>query len=186
MAFPCHFLNLSYSYFMTIEIITAWAAIIAALAAAAGVFVASKSRKDFRLSLAADLSMKLDDRFNSDEFKKARSTAAKALLSGQDLGEAEDVFDFFETIGLFVQTSALTPEFAHNFFFHWINLYWNAGKNYIDQKRQDARPLWEDFEFIYNAVLKIEKRKDPNSKDLRSSEERIREQLQEEAALEDT
>ncbi len=64
-----------------ISAITAWATTAAAMAAAAAVWVswrgitkqnaqAQASREDFKLSLSADLSMKLEDRFNVQEHRK--------------------------------------------------------------------------------------------------------------------
>ena len=47
--------------------------------------------------------MKLDDRFNTEDFRQIRSHAAQSLLSSQKLVDAEDVFDFFETVGLLVR-----------------------------------------------------------------------------------
>src|SRR5271167_1442691 len=78
----------------TLSALTALATVLAALAAAAAVWVswrgiakqnaqAKASREDFKLSFAADLSMKLDDRFNTEDFRQARSHAAQSLLSSQ-------------------------------------------------------------------------------------------------------
>jgi hypothetical protein len=181
-----------------ISVITALATSIAALAAAAAAWVAwcgiakqneqaKASRKDFKLSLAADLSMKLDDRFNPEDFSRVRSDAARALLSNQNLVKAEDVFDFFETVGLLVRTGALTNDLAYNFFFHWINLYWVAGQNHIQEKRKVSRSLWVDFEYVYKKVREIETKKDPNSEDLRLAEQpqRVTDLLSEEIVEEE-
>jgi hypothetical protein len=165
-----------------LSVLTAWATSVAALAAAAGVCVswrgiakqnaqANASREDFKLSLAADLSMKLDDRFNPEDFRQTRSHAAQALLSGQKLVDAEDVFDFFETVGLLVRTGALTKELAYSFFFHWINLYWVAGQEHIQEKRKGAKSSWEDFEYIYKIVQQLERMKDADSEDLKLAEQ---------------
>lgn len=162
----------------TISALAAGATIAAALAAAAAVCVswrgiakqnaqAEASRKDFKLSLAADLSMKLDDRFNAKDFRQIRSHAAQALLSGKKLVDAEDVFDFFETVGLLVRTGALTNELAYSFFFHWINLHWVAGQGHIQEKRKVARSIWRDFEYLYDIVQQSERRRDPDSEDLK-------------------
>jgi hypothetical protein len=168
-----------------LSIWTAWATSVAALAAAAAVLVswrgiakqnkqAKDSREDFKLSLAADLSMKLDDRFNPEDFRRTRSHAAQALLSGKKLVDAEDVFDFFETVGLLVRTGALTKELAYSFFFHWINLYWVAGQGHIQEKRKVAKSLWEDFEFLYDIVRQLERMKDADSEDLKLAEQPLR------------
>jgi hypothetical protein len=182
----------------TLSALTALATALAALAAAAAVWVswrgiakqnaqAKASREDFKLSLAADLSMKLDDRFNTEDFRQTRSHAAQALLSGQKLVDAEDVFDFFETVGLLVRTGALTKELAYNFFFHWINLYWVAGQGHIQKKRKVAKSLWENFEYLYDIVQQLERMKDADSEDLKLAEQpqRLRTLLNEEITEED-
>jgi hypothetical protein len=176
-----------------LSILTAVATSVAALSAAAAVWVswrgivkqnaqAKASREDFKLSLAADLSMKLDDRFNLEDFRQTRSHAAQALLSGQNLVNAEDVFDFFETVGLMVRTEALTKDLAYNFFFHWINMYWVAGQGHIQEKRKIAKSLWENFEYLYNIVQQLEQIKDADSEDLKLAEQpqRLRTLLNEE------
>jgi len=177
----------------TLSAFTALATALAALAAAAAVWVswrgiakqnahAKDSREDFKLSLAADLSMKLDDRFNLEDFRKTRSNAAQALLSGQNLVDTEDVFDFFETVGLLVRTGALTKELSYNFFFHWVNLYWVAGQGHIQEKRRVAKSLWESFEYLYDIVRESERMKDVYSEDLKLTEQphRLRMLLREE------
>ncbi len=156
------------------------------IAAFAGVRVSRRGfkeqNKSYKESLSLELVMKLDDRFLSERFVKIRSDAAQALLAQQseDPVQAEEVFDFFETIGTFVKRDSLDADLAYNFFFHWINLYWNAGKDYILKKRKGSGALWSDFEFLYSEVLKVEKQKDPKSLDITPSQQRIEEQLQEE------
>jgi hypothetical protein len=183
----------------TLSALTALATALAALAASAAVCVswrgiakqntqAEASREDFKLSLAADLSMKLDDRFNTDDFREIRSRAAQSLLSSQKLADAEEVFDFFETVGLLVRTGAVTKDLAYNFFFHWINLYWVAGQGHIHEKRKTARPLWKHFQYLYDIVQQSERMKDADSEDLKLVEQpqRLRTLLNEEIKEEET
>ena len=109
--------------------------------------------------------------------------AATALLNNQDEGQAEDVFDFFETVGLFVRLGALTEDIAYSVFFHWVNLYWKAGKHHIGAKQQEAASLWGDFERLYKTMCDIERRAHEESDDLKMPDSRLRRQLQEEADL---
>lgn len=165
---------------MHADAITATGTIV--LAAAAIVTVVSQTRS-FRLSLAADLSMKLDDRFQDKEFATIRSRAARALKEHVAEVEAEDVFDFFETIGMFVRLRALNAEIAHSLFFHWINLYWVAGRDHIRKRQAISKSLWRDFESLYKKVLDIERKKDPASKDIELSADAKDGYLNEEIAL---
>jgi hypothetical protein len=159
------------------------ATVAAAVIACVALYVQHRS---FRLTLAANLSMNLDERFNSEELRSARALAARSLKGHTQEEEAEDVFDFFDTIGLFTRRGALDDEFVHSMFFHWIQLYWSAGSSYIRMRQKDSPLLWKDFEGIYQRVLAIEKSKAPNSEDLEYSPEMLDHYLDQEIALEPT
>jgi hypothetical protein len=142
-----------------------------------------KQLDEYRLALSAETVLKLQAAFDDPEFKKARWKAAEALLNKHNEAEAEDVFDFFETVGLFVKLGALTEHVAYSIFFHWINLYWRAGKHYIGSKQMDTAALWRSFEFLYNRVSAIEARSHSDSEDLKMPDSRLRGQLEEEHRL---
>ena len=172
----------------------ATASIVTALGAIASAYYARKAIgqqqanfdrqiRDYQLTLHAKTILRFEQRFNDPDFKQIRCLAANALLAKQDEEQAEDVFDFFETVGLFVKLGALTEEIAYSVFFHWVNLYWKAGKHHIGSKQQESAALWGDFERLYNSLCNIEKRTHADSDDLTMSESRLRHQLQEEAEL---
>jgi len=142
-----------------------------------------QQNRAFKATLAADLSMKLDDRFGSEEFRKTRSKAARSLRDHVSEGGAEDVFDFFEMLGLFARRKVLDVEIIHSFFFHWISLYWIAGRDHIVKKQLRASSAWKDFGDLYLSVLRIEQRISPSSEDISPSSERITSYLNDEMAL---
>lgn len=154
-----------------------------AAASIAAVLVAVLSMRAYKLALSVDVVLKFDARFSEPNFKVTRSKAAKALLSKIDEDEAEDVFDFFDTLGLFVKLGALTDELAYSVFFHWINLYWMAGKRHIGSKQSETRPVWKNFRKISERVREIERQRDPESEDLKMPETRLHEHLQQEIDL---
>lgn len=171
--------------------IIAGASIVAALAACLSARMVSKEMKKqneslekqlnaYKLALSVDIMQKFDAHFNEPNFKATRSNAAKALLSRTYEEEAEEVFDFFDMVGLFVRFSALSDELAYSIFFHWINLYWIAGKQYIGSKQTETSTVWDDFRKLSERVQEIERQKDPESEDLKMPEGRLHEQLQEE------
>jgi hypothetical protein len=44
-------------------------------------------------------------------------------------------------------------------FYHWIHGYWHAAKSYIEDRQQRDSPLiWKDFRYLYNRVIRYEKR----------------------------
>ena len=176
--------------------VIAVASIAAALAACCSAYVTAGEMKRqnetlkeqmnaYRLALSVDVVLKFDVQFNEPNFKAVRSRAAKALLSKSNEGDADDVFDFFDTIGLFVKLGALSNELAYSVFFHWINLYWEAGKKYIAAKQTETSTVWRNLRMICEGVREIEKERDPNSEDLKMPESRLREQLKEEIDLAD-
>jgi len=171
--------------------VMAVATIVAASAAIASAYYArraiseqqkmfDKQLREYRLSLSADTVLKFEGKFNDAQFRQIRSKAAQALLVGQDVREAEDVFDFFDTVGLFVRLGALSPEVTYAVFFHWINLYWRAGKHHIGAEQKDTAACWTNFEFLFNCACEIEKRKHVDSEDLRMPSSRLRQQLEDE------
>ncbi len=174
--------------------IIAAASIVMAIASAASAWVVYKGIVDqnknferqslaYRLALSADIALKFEDRFNEPTFVLMRSNAALAFMNHMNEGEAEHVFDFFDTLGLFVRVGALTVEVAHSVFFHWVNLYWSAGKPYIEAKQKETSAVWGDFGDLYYRLCEVERGKDPKSEDLKMSSKRLSEQLQEEINL---
>jgi hypothetical protein len=162
---------------MTWESVGAIAALVTAVVALVEIWWQNKS---FKANLTADLIMRLDDRFTLPEFKKTRSRAAQSLGNHIDEVEAEDVFDFFETVGLFTRRKALDAEIVHSFFFHWINVYWVAGRDYILRRQKESRLSWKDFGYLYQKVLEVEKKKDPSSQDISLSTDRLGRYLKDE------
>ena len=111
-----------------------------------------------RFSLNVELCLKLEDKFNSPDFRKARSNAAKLILKKQ-FDKAEDIFDFFETIGYLVREEALDKKIVWSTFFEWVQGYWSSGLKYILDSRQEDKDqtIWEDFEYLHTELLKIQR-----------------------------
>lgn len=168
----------------TIEAITAGAAVASALIALLGVGVAyyafQNQVKSLAGSVSADLALKLGDNFDSEVSVARRGRVANAFLNNLKIAEADDVFDFFEQVGFFVRKGLIEADVAHSFFFHWVNLYWIAGRETIREKRIECSGLWKDFEFLYEKLLKIEITTDPRSRFINPSAELIKKSLEEE------
>lgn len=99
------------------------------------------------------------------------------------MDEAEDVLDFFESVGLLVRLKGLNLEMAYNSFFHWVNTYWNAAACHVDVQRGRRRTVWQEFEYLYRETIKIERRKDTSSIDLAPAPEVIEQYLKNEEDL---
>ena len=138
-----------------------------------------------RFSMNLDLVLKLDERFNAADFKNIRSKASSLLLTKRtknNLKRAEDVFDFFETLGYMVKHKALDKNIVWHTFYYWVHGYWSIGKDYILSSRQEEsdKSIWEDFEWLHNELLKIERVKGKKSECELICQEKIIEFLKDE------
>src|ERR1035437_3998690 len=129
-----------------------------------------RQKESLATSVSADLCLKLIDRFDGAPMLATRGLAARALLNKSNLAQADDLFDFFELVGLYVRRNMLDVEVAHSMFFHWINLYWHAGKDYIVRSRQRSTEIYSEFEGLYKRVLAVEMRDAPKSRDINPTE----------------
>lgn len=136
-----------------------------------------KQIAELNRSLTVQTTLAFESKFNDPRFRHARHLAATALLCKCNLSDADDVFDFFETLELFVGRGALDIDVAYSVFFHWINLYWRAGKHYIGSQRQDTHALWVGFERLFENVCNIERKLHPDSEDLKMPHDRLEQQL---------
>jgi len=71
----------------------------------------------------------------------------------------DEVFDFFDTVGLLVRRRVLDVEMAWSVFYYWVKGYGDAGEKYIaDKKGEYGSKTWEDFEYLCNKMKKLEGR----------------------------
>ena len=112
--------------------------------------------------------------------KRARGLAARALgsfyeqsanredifsnksLEGRDFGEKylkdiDDVLDFFEEFGFYVKGDQITPEFAHQSFGYWIEVYYLASARYIALKQERVQTSWEHLRYLYQIARDVER-----------------------------
>ncbi len=135
-----------------------WAAVAAAVGALAAAIVAVYQASLTRLTLGADLIMKLEDRFEEPEFMKKRKRAAKALkaVSQTNKGDIEDVLDFFETLGLLVRRRALDPELAWSSFFYWLHGYYRWAETFIVDQQRLFPNRYRDVVRLHESLLTVE------------------------------
>ncbi|HEY9167802.1 MAG TPA: hypothetical protein VIS48_16735 [Candidatus Kryptonia bacterium] len=170
------------------SILTTWTPIAGVMVGLLGVIIAILSLrsqiKRSKFTQSVDLLLKLEDRFtSSQQMVSARRNAAKSLQKGGD-SEADDVFDFFETVGMLVRKKALDEEMVWNTFFYWLHHYWVASENYVASQRADDPTTWEEFAFLNHCITQVEKRKTHCSDDdLKLSKEDIASFLEEESQL---
>lgn len=166
------------------EAITAWSTVAIALATIASIYFTYKAMQSQVQSLkdtvSADLALKLLRDFDTLANRQLRRRVAHGVLNNVKDSVIEELFDFFEQIGLYVRKGLIDAEIAHSFFFHWVNLYWIVGRGLIEKKRIGSIDLWKDFEFLFNTLLQIEMKSDPRSRFINPSDELTRACLEEE------
>ena len=112
-----------------------------------------------RALLGIELLFKFNDRFSNEYFLNARRSAAHALLSdSSDLGDVDEVLDFFESIGLMIHQKALDPEMVWSEFSYWIDGWWCAALKHIQEVRSDDATIWEYFRRLRERMMRVEKR----------------------------
>jgi hypothetical protein len=94
-----------------------------------------------RLSLQADLLLRLEDKFHSAEAKSLRREAAKKLLKNKRPNrELEEVFELLSTITFFYDIKCLDANIVYKQFAYWIDRYWLIGRKYIEEECRKYDP----------------------------------------------
>jgi len=169
------------------NIISAWAAIVAAIAAVVALWIEGRRS---RFSHGLDIVLKLDEVFHSkEEFRKKRRAVARLLKSdrnferGKQVAEIEDILNHFEMLGLLLRKGVLDKELVWAYFFVWLHHYYSLLKPYIAYVRRWEPTAWEDVDWLHQQLAAIERKHRPKGTDLGPSEERLREFLDFESNL---
>ena len=72
------------------------------------------------------------------------------------LDKIDDVLDFFEDVGFYVNGGQISPEIAHHHFYHWLRMYWQASIDYVEawRKRESAR--WNHIDALFEITSEVE------------------------------
>ncbi len=114
------------------------------------------------------LAFKLGEIFESEEMIAARSIAAQFLqtnhvrLSDPGLSclDLDDVFDFFESVGFYMNGDQISPEAAHHWYHYWVRGYYSAGQEYLRARQyKDKEPTqWKFIKKLLDATNEIERK----------------------------
>jgi hypothetical protein len=128
------------------------------------------------------LIMTFDDRFNTPEMKSARAKAARILLEhrgrmrelGTELAYVDDVLDFFEDLGFYIEGHHLTPEVTHHTFYYWIRGYHSAASEYVAVSQEGEPAAWDHFDKLFRITHEIEVERSKNRATRSLDEEEIK------------
>jgi len=108
--------------------------------------------------------LKFGDAFNSKEMKCTRSNAAAVLQNNAGnlrrsefkSPEIDEVLDFFEDLGFYMQGDQITPEVGHHAFHDWIRGYYSAARDYLDVAQETEPTRWEFVKILFDTTNEIE------------------------------
>jgi len=109
--------------------------------------------------------LKFQEQFNS--LDKQRAKASKCLLKNrnhlndleqyeEELSDIDDVLDFLDDIGFYMEGDQISPEVAHHHFYHWIRGYWEASEAYVKAWQRKEPPRWNHVRRLYETVTQVE------------------------------
>lgn len=128
-----------------------------------GVIVSIDSMKDqikhVRTGWQIDLLLKFEERFDGNRMIQERLTVSKFLLTYRELevndpqwSTVDNLVDFFQSIGTFVEENIMEIKFVSNFFGHWMLHYFKAIEPYILHVRNNAPGTWQQALNLYAQV----------------------------------
>jgi hypothetical protein len=165
------------------DCLTAWGTIGLGVIAVVALYFESRSA---RLARAADVVLRLIDKFDDEKMLTLRHKAALSIRDfrqgkGEISNDVENVLDFFETIGMFSKRGVIDNEIVWHSFHHWLRGYYWSSKDFIDKRREKELTVYEDLISLYRKTAKYEGDSDdiPSKSDL---DEFIEDEIKEVAA----
>jgi hypothetical protein len=151
---------------LAVASVAAIGSLIAAIAALSAARSARASVEAARFSFGVTTLRDLLREFNEAPLRRARRLAAAAVTRGEMTTEpsseyareAEDVLDFFETIGLLVRRDALDVETVWHTFYPWVEGWWHAAEPLITRTRATRPHVWGDFARLREQLDTLERK----------------------------
>jgi hypothetical protein len=110
-----------------------------------------------RFTQSIDLLLRFEANFFGPEKREQRSKAAVGMLrQSPDFQEAEDILDFFETLALLERKHALDRYMLWHTFYYWINHYYEATKEHIEERRRREPTVWQDIGPFVESLRKLQ------------------------------
>jgi hypothetical protein len=78
---------------------------------------------------------------------------------GKDIN-VEEVLDFFDSLGFYLQGDQITPEVAHQEFYYWIRGYYSAAKPIIEAAQKKNKTQWAHIRGLFEITNEVERELD--------------------------
>ena len=129
-----------------------------------------------------------------DDMKNERDAAARAMIEYLSVPKSdrnwrrvakakpanlEDVFDFLDDLGFYMEGSQFSSEVVHHHFYNWIRIYLQEGLSYITQNRANKHEpkKWYHCESLLKQVEEIETTQNPFETNLNWDDDKLKEYL---------
>lgn len=141
---------------------------------------AREQREEAKALLEVQISSELENKFDSDGMRKARSRLASQLVKKKEITEFR-VIDFFDSVAMYTHRHRLDREITYQHYSYWIKRYWPAIRPHIEafRKEQKDPAYYDDLEELYRDMLAEDKKDGIAAPD----DQEIQRFLQEEATL---
>ena len=126
--------------------------------AAVGIFLTILAAHNTYRQKSNALIDKYEEKF-FERMKQERKLAAQYLLGKINESDGlEDILDFFEAlIARRVITGEIDAFQIYSNFYHWIVLYLQAAKTFIEDYRKDEPAAWSSLQTLYDRMIEYEK-----------------------------
>lgn len=106
-----------------------------------------------------DILIRLNERFNSNDFRNLRSKCCQRLLKNKvhPDDKIDDVLNFFEELGELLKVEALDKKSTWAIFYYWVVHYYHATKEYRLSFREDDPALFTGFQYLFDELNNQEK-----------------------------
>lgn len=134
------------------DAVTASLSVIVALLA---IWTVLKTNDSSRFCTGADLLVRLEERFISEEMKEKRKKAIEAIQKGRyGDNSVSTILDFFSVIAILAYKNVLDKEMIWRTFSSWLIPYYHSLKDYIENERKEKndKKLYETLSKLYNEL----------------------------------
>lgn len=126
---------------------------------AVGLILTLSAAHNAYVTKSTSLVDKYDERFFQNMSRERRSAALFLLGENSNSDELEDVLDFFESpIAKKVSDGSIDAEQIYDTFYHWIRLYYQAGRKFIEEYRKDEPAAYANLAELYAQTSKYEEK----------------------------
>ncbi len=118
--------------------------------------------KNSSVTLITDFDKQFDDLID-ERIKVAKIIIENKILENPSFdfsilqNRMDDIYDFFDTLGYFVEQKYIKPEVVHQYFYHWFSMYFEFYKIYnIKELSGFDKTVWNNMPKLSEIMENVE------------------------------